>query len=391
MFKIHRIRWSIVTVSPNNHSWARLRIGSVLLALVALNAAFVTVLLWGYTVAIFEISGALFLTAVGQPSLPNLLRLPTLPLVSGTAATVTALAGLTVAFMAAQIWYGYRTVLADVWNGTVDRDDAPALHGIVDRLSTAADVPRPDIAVVEADAPNCFTVGRVTDATVVVTKPLLDALGEEELEPVLAHEIAHIKHRDVTLMTITSLFISIADRAHRSAGLLRHAVFDRESLSGNERIAADWLLPVLVLSYIFVAPVLWLFPPVARLANRSLSYQREFAADRGAAELTGTPMALARALVRLNEVDIAVSRTDLRKTHGGTQSLCFLPYDVASCSLSGREAADESDRWRAARQHAVAPMEWLDDRDHAEVTATMTHPPVEARVRALVDIANGEP
>jgi Zn-dependent protease with chaperone function len=345
-----------------------------------LNVAFVVAISWAYLQLLPQLLiGVGLRSLAGQPPKVILFELPF---------SLPTYAVLVVSFMGGQIWYGYRSVLGDVWDGTVDQSDRPEIHAIVTRLASAADIPAPSIAVVDGDVPNCFTVGHVTDATIVLTEPLLEVLDDDELETVLAHEIAHSKHRDVTLMTITTLFISIAERAYETVLLLPRAITSRNELSSGERIAADWLLPVLALSAVFVAPLVWLFPVVSRLTNGQLAHQREFAADRGAADITGKPMTLARALIRLDDGGIDPVRTDLRESYSGTQALCFVPYDVSTCSLSAsREDIDDEDAdWETLRERAIDPQLWITDQDGASGrVSTSTHPPVDERVRRLVE------
>lgn len=367
------------SVSVLHRSGVRIRIVGVLALLCILNATFVITITWAYLHLLPQILiGGIFRMLAGKPPLVTLFELPF---------SLPTYAVLVVLFMTGQIWYGYRSVLGDVWERTVSQKDQPEVHAIVTRLASAADIPSPSIAVVDGDVPNCFTVGHVTDATIVLTEPLLDVLDDDELETVLAHEIAHSKHRDVTLMTITTLFISIAERAYESVLLLPRAITSRDELSSGERFAADWLLPVLALSALFVAPLVWLFPVVSRIVNGQLAHQREFAADRGAAEITGKPLTLAQALIRLDDGGATVARTDLRKRHAGTQALCFVPYDVSTCSLSASsEGQDDDTDWETLRQRAIDPRLWLTDRTRTvDSPATSTHPPVDERVRRLVD------
>jgi len=112
-----------------------------------------------------------------------------------------------------------------------------------------ADVPDPAVRVVDDEQASCYTVGRFTDATVVVTG-LIEQLDAEELEAVLAHEIAHIANRDVTLMTITTLFLEIATRAFNSARLARRAVTHPDEVSDTTAIALRFFIPLAVLTYV---------------------------------------------------------------------------------------------------------------------------------------------
>ncbi|WP_049926764.1 M48 family metalloprotease [Halopiger goleimassiliensis] len=349
----------------------RLRICAVLGVFLAVNALFVIVLLWAYGVLLPGIAAGLVLLTQHGTAGADLLRLP----VSWSTVGV-----LIAGFLVAQTYYGYQRVLS----GTAPGDGTEhEVARVVRRLAMTADVPEPDVRVVDDDEPSCYTVGRLTDATIVVTTGLVDRLDADELEAVLAHELAHVKNRDVTLMTITTLFVEIADRAYHTALLARRAVFDRDQLSDQGRLAVDWFLPLVALTYVFVAPLLWLFPTIADWATRTLSHAREYAADAAAARITGKPLALATALTTLSE-STATPETDLRV--GKMRALCVVPADP----VTGRDTtsvpapAEPSDAERRRDQIAG----WLEGRSpSATDDGSGTHPPVERRVRRLQEIA----
>ncbi|MCU4924603.1 M48 family metalloprotease [Halobacteria archaeon AArc-dxtr1] len=349
-----------------------LRIGAVLAVILAVNALFVLVLLWAYGVFLpAVVAGSVVFVQHGEFG-ADVLRLPV--------SLSTALA-LVAAFLLAQVYYGYRRVLSGTRGGG-DRDHD--VSRVVRRLAATVDVPEPDVRVVDSDVPSCYTVGRVTDATIVLTTGLIERLDAGELEAVLAHELAHIANRDVTLMTITTLFVEIADRAYRGARLARRAVFDRDTVSTEGRLAVRWFLPLVALTYVFVAPLLWAFPTIANWATRTLSHAREFAADDAAARITGDPLALATALLAL-EAESPTPETDLRAAT--IRALCVAPVepvsgDEAVSVPDPRAAPAESDRrervaaWLAGETPATTPDSGSD-----------THPPVDARIRRLQAIA----
>ena len=350
----------------------RLRICAVLAAFVAVNALFVVALLWAYGVLVpTVVAGAVVF--INHGTVPtDFLRLPV---------SWPTVAVLICGFLAAQIYYGYRRVLSNTAGGS--GDDSHAVARTVRRLAMTADVPAPAVRIVEDDRPSCYTVGRLTDATIVVTTGLVERLDADELEAVLAHEIAHVANRDVTLMTITTLFLEIADRTYHAARLARRAVFDRERLSDRGRVALYWFLPLVVVTYALVAPVVWLFPIVADWATRTLSRAREFAADAAAARISGEPMALATALVTLSEA-VETPETDLRTAK--TRALCIVPADL----VTGRDAAsvpairspaDDADD----RRERVAS--WLEGSTPDPLAASETHPPVAERIRRLRAVA----
>lgn len=343
---------------------------AVLGVLVALNALFVFVVLWAYLVLLpAVVGGGLTYLQYGSASV-DLLQ-PPVPW--------PWYAGLVALFLAAQLAYGYRRVLAGTRG--VDGDAEHAIARTVRRLAMAADVPAPAVRVVDDASPSCYTVGRVTDATVVVTTGLVERLDAEELSAVLAHEIAHIANRDVTLMTITTLFLEIATRAYDEARLVRRAVTSPQELPTHRLQILRFFIPLAALTYLFVAPLLWVFPTVAGWATRALSHSREFAADAAAGRLTGAPLALATALVTLAEAS-ETPATDLRTAR--TQALCVVPTSlVTGTDTSAVPAVDRPAGPDRRRDRLTA---WLDGTTPAQA-ASATHPAVAARVERLQALA----
>jgi len=289
---------------------------------------------------------------------------------------------LVVGFLGAQIYYGYRRVLTGSTAG--DTDGTHAVARTVRKLAMAADVPEPAVRVVEDERPSCYTVGRFTDATIVVTTGLIDARDADELEAVLAHEVAHVANRDVTLMTVTTLFLEISDRVYHATRLVRRAVTDPDDLSSQDWLVLRFTFPLAALVYVLVAPVLWLFPRVAGWATRSLSHAREFAADAAAARLTGRPLSLATALTTLDGTTTA-PETDLRLVK--TCALCIVPAEpvtgTGTAALpaitrpDGQDArGEEVDGWLGGTTPSQSGREAFD-----------THPPVADRVARLREIA----
>ena len=181
----------------------------------------------------------------------------------------------------------------------VSAQDAPGLHALVERLAIQADVPMPRIAISDLPVPNAFAMGRSPKhAVVCVTEGLLQLLQRNELEGVLAHELAHIRNRDVALMTMASFFASLAALVGQWAAFA--------GFSGRER---DHDGPgVLVILLVSVAVYF-----ISYLLMLALSRYREFAADRGAAQVTGRPSALAAALTRLETASRESPQQDLRE------------------------------------------------------------------------------
>ncbi len=198
-------------------------------------------------------------------------------------------------FAIAQYFFSDKLALRSMGARTVTAEEEPELHRMVERLCQQADLPKPKVAIADTQVPNAFATGRnQKNATVAVTTGLLRTLDEDELEGVMAHELAHVKNRDVMVMTIASFLSTIAFFVVRWGWLL----------SGNNRQGA----PVIVA--IGVSLVVWI---VSFLLIRALSRYREYSADRGAALITGKPGALASALVSISGRMDRVPKEDLRE------------------------------------------------------------------------------
>jgi len=190
------------------------------------------------------------------------------------------------AFMAAQYYFSDRLALYGMGARTVDRDEYPELHATVQRLSQQADLPMPNVAVADTSTPNAFATGRNRkNATVAVTTGLMKTLDADELEGVIAHELAHIKNRDVLVITVASFLSSLAFL------IVRWGAFFGGGHRGGDRNGGG------IIVAIGVSLVVWL---VSFLLIRLLSRYREYAADRGGAAITGKPSALASALMKIS-------------------------------------------------------------------------------------------
>ena len=165
----------------------------------------------------------------------------------------------------------------------VTREEEPRLYNTVERLANKAGLPMPEVGVSEVPMPNAFATGRgPKDAAVVATRPLLNLLSDEELEGVLAHELSHVKNRDILVMSVAAALASIISFAARMA--MWSALF-----SDNRNAAG---LVLLILADITL-------PIAAMLIQLGVSRNREYLADETGARLTGKPMALASALISL--------------------------------------------------------------------------------------------
>jgi len=201
-------------------------------------------------------------------------------------------------FMGAQFFFSDKLALYSMGAREVDPDEYPELHRKVERLAQQADLPKPKIAVADSRTPNAFATGRSQDnAAVAVTTGIMNLLDDEELEGVLAHELAHIKNRDVMVMTIASFLSTIAFLVVRWGWLF----------TGGRDRGGQQQVPVFVA--ILLSLVVWV---ISFLLIRALSRYREFAADRGGASITGRPAALATALMKIDSGMEKVPSEDLR-------------------------------------------------------------------------------
>jgi heat shock protein HtpX len=185
-----------------------------------------------------------------------------------------------------------------------DGEQAARLHAVVDRICALADMPKPRVAIAPADMPNAFATGRSQEKAVVcATTGLLRRLDNDELEGVLAHEMSHVAHKDVQVMTIAS-FLAIV------AGLMVRMAFYSELFGGGRRSnnnnanAALMIFAIMAVSIVVYA--------VSFLLIRLLSRYRELAADRSGALLTGQPSALKSALVKVSGDMARIPTRDLR-------------------------------------------------------------------------------
>jgi heat shock protein HtpX len=210
---------------------------------------------------------------------------------TGIVLMVVIMAGLSLA----QLFFSDKLALAAMGAKVVSPQEAPGLHAMIERLCIQADIPKPRIAVADTSVPNAFATGRSQkSATVCATTGIMQVLSPSELEGVMAHELAHVKHRDVLIMTIASFFASVA------AMIMQFGFFFGGDDDDNPSI-----LVVLLVS--FVVYIVSFFLMLA------LSRYREFAADRGAAIVTGRPSALSSALVKVSGAMQRVPTHDLRE------------------------------------------------------------------------------
>jgi heat shock protein HtpX len=238
-------------------------------------------------------------------------------------------------------WYFSDTMaLAAMRARVVTPEEAPELHAMVDRLCAMADMPKPRIAVSDTDVPNAFATGRTPSRGVIcVTTGILRRLEADELEGVLSHELSHIAHRDVTVMTVAS-FAGVV------AGLLTRMVM----WGGMGRDNRDQNAALMFMVVFLVSVVVYV---LSFLLTRALSRYRELSADRTGALLTGKPSALASALVKISGDIATIPDRDLRSMEA-VSAFAFAPAVTSKASLS---------------------------------TLFMTHPPLEKRLEELAKVS----
>ncbi len=196
----------------------------------------------------------------------------------------------------------------------VSPEEAPGLHAMIERLCVQADLPKPKVAVADSRVPNAFAMGRSQKSAVVcATTGIMETLQPAELEGVLAHELAHVKNRDVLIMTIASFFATVA------AMIAQFGLFFGGGFGDDDEGGGPAFLVVLLVS--FVVYIVSFFLMLA------LSRYREFAADRGAALTTGRPSALASALMRVSGAMERVPERDLRAA-GEMNAFFIVPTSV---------------------------------------------------------------
>lgn len=221
----------------------------------------------------------------------------------------------------AQYFFSDRIALAAMGAKEVTPEQEPRLHGIVDRLCASADMPKPRVAVANSPLPNAFATGRNQKRAVVcATTGIMQRLDNTELEGVLAHELSHIAHRDVAVMTIASFLGVLAGLVTRFA--FYSGMFGRRR--GNDQTALVVPLVLLVSAVVYV---------LSFLLIRALSRYRELAADRAGVQLTGRPSALASALSKVTGDIARIPTRDLR-TAQAFNAFFFAPALGAQANLA---------------------------------------------------------
>ena len=238
------------------------------------------------------------------------------------AGVVLVLAG---AMLFAQYYFSSRIALYSMNAREVSPAEAPQLHGIVDRLCALSDMPKPRVAIAESDVPNAFATGRSPrDAVVCATTGIMRRLEPAELEAVLAHELSHVAHRDVAVMTIAGFLGVVAGFITRSMLWFGPGIGGVGGDDDDESPFAQWLV-IMVASIVVYA--------ISFLLTRALSRYRELSADRGAAVITGAPSTLASALVKVTGVMSQIPTRDLRAAEP-FNAFFFTPAAAPGFSIS---------------------------------------------------------
>lgn len=235
-----------------------------------------------------------------------------------------------------QFFFSDKIALWSMGGRIVSEQEEPRLHETISRLCAIADLPMPKVAIVDSNIPNAFATGRSKGSAVVaVTTSLKQRLSQPELEAVLAHELSHVKNRDMLVITIASFLSTVA------ALIARNMMFF--GMGGRRDRNGGALIIIFVVSII-----VWI---ISYILIRALSRYREFAADRGSAIITGHPAHLASALMSISGLMERVPSRDLREVQG--MNAFFIIPAISGDSI---------------------------------MNLFSTHPTVEARIRALEEI-----
>ncbi|HTR95620.1 MAG TPA: zinc metalloprotease HtpX [Trebonia sp.] len=224
------------------------------------------------------------------------------------------------------LFYSDKIALSAAGAREVTPQEAPKLHAVVDRLCALADMDKPRVAIAPTDLPNAFATGRNSKNSVLcVTDGLLRRLEDDELEGVLAHELSHVAHKDVQVMTYASLLAIVA-------GLLVRFAFYSELFGGGRRSSNDGNAALIIPLIMLVSAVVY---AISFLLIRLLSRYRELAADRSGALLTGQPSSLASALQKVSGAMSRIPTKDLR----AAESLNAF-YFAPAMRLNGKSLAN---------------------------------------------------
>jgi len=232
-------------------------------------------------------------------------------------------------------WYSDKIVLKMYKARELSPSDAPALHRMVDELASRANIPKPRVYLIPTQAPNAFATGRNPDnAVVAVTEGIMSILSADELKGVLAHEIGHVKNRDILIQSVAGVLAGVI--------MLVANIIKWGAIFGMGRDSEEGGNPLVAIGLAIIAPI------AAMLIQMSISRSREYLADRTGAELAGEPRHLAGALQKLND---HTKRAPMREGNPATAHMFIVnPFAGGMANLFS------------------------------------THPPVEDRIRRLLDL-----
>src|SRR3954454_4819058 len=231
-------------------------------------------------------------------------------------ATVAIIAG---GLAAVNLFASDKLALAAMGARTVTPEQAPQLHAMIERLCIQADLPKPKVAVMQSSMPNAFAMGRSPkSATVCATTGIMELLSPAELEGVMAHELTHVINRDVIIMTLASFFASIASM------IVQFGFFFGGGGDSDDDDGPGFLVVLLVALAVYI---------ISFFLMQALSRYREFAADRGAAVLTGRPSALASALMKISGTMERIPQSDLR-AHAEMNAFYIFPANAKQSLFS---------------------------------------------------------
>ncbi|RLM46971.1 DUF45 domain-containing protein [Haloarcula sp. Atlit-47R] len=365
---------------PPTHSTRRLRLGALLLGLVAFDAlAVVTAYVLAHVA--YGLLPALGLPVGASVWTRGFHLVPLGPVVLAGTPLVLAL----------QCCFGYRVTLREAAGGP-DLPEAPEpettrerftaikrkrtatqLRKRVARLAQTVDMATPEVRVIDSATPNSYAASRPGERTLFVTTALINQLADDELDAVLAHELAHLKNGDSFVMTAAAFLPIVSARATRrlrttlETSVFTHRFLDGE-ISRNAVGAAYFHLPLVAFALAAVP-----FTAALYLASttcyRLLSRVREYAADAGGVAICGSPAALASALETLTADQRPA--TDIRTAETGVRELCVVPYAIADGTPDPPEGRAErlAHRWRSVSERLLPG----------------SHPDVERRIAALAE------
>jgi heat shock protein HtpX len=217
---------------------------------------------------------------------------------------IALIAGL---MIGAQWYFSDRIVLWSTGTKIVSKEEYPTLHQLIENLAHKANLPKPKVGIMTSEIPNAFATGKgPKSSVVVVSSGILKILDRDELEGVLSHELSHIRNKDITIITLASLFSTIAWYLMQSS--MFSTMWGGSGYGGGRQQQGGNVFVILI-----VAGIVWF---LSFLIIRAISRYREFAADRSGAYLTGKPMNLSRALMKISGEVKTASTPELKKIEG---------------------------------------------------------------------------